>query len=115
MNEDYRNGEMRGVLTPWENSDKGKYVITGPLPGNMNGVIGRLVQVRQKKGVFGTDIVFIREQNNILSTHENQCFWIIPDKYTKELDEKFKDVHVDDSDEEEYTICGKYPVTGFLS
>lgn len=114
---DYRwkSDQMRGILQSWENSDKGKYVVTGPMVGNMEGVVGRLVQVRKKTGVFGTDTVLIREPNGILSSHENQCFWIISEEYKTELDEIFKDVCLDDADEEEYTICGKDPVTGFLS
>jgi hypothetical protein len=108
--------EIRGILRrPWQRSDKGKFVITGPMIGNMSGVLGRVVQVRQKTGAFGTDTVLIREQNGKLSSHENQFFWIIPEEYETELQELFRNVVEDDADEEEYTIVGQDPVKGFLS
>ena len=110
-----KNAEMRGIICPWSISDKGKYVHSGPMSCNMNGIIGRVVQVRKGTGVFGTDTVLVREQNGILSSHVNQFFFIIPDKYKAELDEKFKGIPEDDADKVEYTICGKDPVLGFLS
>lgn len=110
----YISNEMRGIIKPFNTSDKGKYVLSGPFPGSMKGTIGRLVQVRRKKGVFGTDVVLVRESDGTLRSFSNQFFWIINEEYKNELDELFKSVYEDDADEYEYSITGSDKQKGFL-
>lgn len=110
----YESKEMRGIIKPFTISDKGKYVLSGPIAGSMNRMIGRLVQVRKKQGMFGTDVVIVRESDGTLRSHENQFFWIIDEEYKDELDELFKDVYNDNADEYEYSIGGSNKQKGFL-
>jgi hypothetical protein len=46
--------------------------------------------------------------------HENQSFWLIPDKFKDYLDEIFKDAYLDDSDEYAYTLQGTRSEKGFI-
>ncbi len=109
---DYKN-----MIHTWNSSHKNKYVITGPQLGRCttDTRIGKVVQIRLEADDFGSDIVLLRHANDVLRTHENQCFWLIPDKFTEYLDECFKDAYVDDADSEQYSInCGNAPAIGFI-
>ncbi|AZA90943.1 Uncharacterised protein [Chryseobacterium nakagawai] len=110
----YMKGEPRGIIKPFISSDKGKFVLSGLIQGSMEMKIGKLVQVRRKMGAFGTDVVLIREADGTLSSHHNQCFWIIPDQYHGKLNSMFKDVYNDDADLHEYSIDGKEKTKGFI-
>lgn len=104
------------MIRTWDDSHKNKYVITGAQAGEctIDTRIGRVAQVRLEAGAFGSDTVFLRHANDVLRTHENQCFWLIPDKFTEYLDECFKDAYMDDANNEEYTIGGNDPAIGFI-
>lgn len=67
--------------------------------------IGRLVQVREGCGQFGSDVYFIRRASGALITGEN-C----------RLQHSDKDIPVDPTDATtvEYSIKGKYPEAGFV-
>lgn len=110
----YMKGKLRSLLFPFINSDKGKYVLSGLINPTLEQKLGILVQVRQGLGAYGSDTVLIREQDGTLSSHHNQCFWIIPDEYKNELDELFQDIYKDDADLHEYSIEGKEKLKGFL-
>ncbi|MGG5617009.1 hypothetical protein ACPDHD_11885 [Myroides odoratimimus] len=110
----YMKGNLRSLGSSFISSDKGKYVLSGLISPTLEQKVGRLVQVRQKQGAFGSDVVLIRESDGTLSSHHNQCFWIIPEQYSKELDSLFKNVYQDDADEYEYSIEGKEKQKGFL-
>jgi len=69
-------------------------------------VVGRLLQVRLECGAFGSDVIFIRTPEGKLVTVENDMLKKLP------ID-SFPDV-ASDSLEQEYTILGKYPETGFI-
>lgn len=104
-------------ISEWKPEYKNRYVITGLQQGREQTAynrVGRAVQVRLEAGDYGSDCVFLRMVNDELMTHENQSFWLIPDKFKDYLDECFKDVHLDDSDKVEYTISGENPKKGFL-
>lgn len=110
----YMEGNLRSLGCSFVSSDKGRYVLSGLISPTLEQKVGRLVQVRQGQGAFGSDVVLIRESNGSLSSHHNQCFWIIPEQYSEELDDLFKNVYQDDSDEHEYSIEGKEKEKGFL-
>ncbi|HFK5521133.1 TPA: hypothetical protein ACG0AP_003567 [Elizabethkingia anophelis] len=112
--EKYMNGELRSLAFPIKEEDKMKYVLTGIQMGTLRQSIGRLVQVRKGAGVAGTDLFLIRESDGTLTSHHNQCLWIIPEEYNEELDEMFNNVKLDDPDNTEYSIEGKNKCTGFM-
>lgn len=68
--------------------------------------IGRLVQIRQKAGQFGSDLYLIRLKDGKLMTLENVGLR----KYTLEELPIFEG----DSPEREYTIRHELPMTGFM-
>lgn len=107
-------GEM---IHNWTTDYKNKYVITGLQQGGagIEKRIGRVAQVRLEAGDFGSDNVLLRHSDDGLQQHTNQSFWLIPEKFTTYLDECFKDVYLDNSDEYEYTL-GKdsKPEKGFI-
>jgi hypothetical protein len=112
----------RGYFGPrvneWSSEHKNIFVITGLLPLHMEYVpdnsIGRVVQVRLKSGAFGSDCVLLRHLDGRLIPHENQSFYIIPEKYQKYLEQKFAEVYVDDSDMYEYSLQGNQKALGFI-
>lgn len=75
--------------------------VFGPPP------VGRLIQIRKGVGAYGSDLIFIRLPNGDLHTYHN----VMLSKYgigaTLPLDP-------DDSTEQEYTIGGEKPETGFV-
>lgn len=113
-----QNEEYFGkVINTWTNDHKNKYVITGHQQGSneFERRIGRVVQVRLEAGDYGSDNVLLRHYDNELRQHANQSFWEIPDKFNEYLNEIFKEVYLDDSDNYEYTITnGLMPEKGFI-
>lgn len=104
-------------IQEWKPVYKNRYVITGFQQGTeptANNRVGRVAQVRLEAGDFGSDCVLLRHINNKLIPHENQSFWLIPEKFKTYLDECFKDVYLDDSDKIKYTLGGKKGKKGFL-
>lgn len=110
---------QNGKLLPigiFKESDFGQYVVTGPQIGNPNieHQIGRLVQVRLKAGVFGSDLVLLRHADNALTSHANQWFFRVAREYHARLDDLFKDSFPDDPDRDSYSIDGHDPRHGFI-
>lgn len=104
-------------ITKWTNDIKNKYVITGFIQGKeniANNRVGRVAQVRLEAGEWGSDCILLRHKDGTLIPHENQIFWLIPDKFKNYLDETFKDVYLDDSDKHFYTLQGKKKKKGFI-
>lgn len=112
------NEEFFGkIINNWTTELKNKYVITGFISGveNIaNNRVGKVVQVRLEDGDYGSDCVLLRHKDNTLSPHVNQSFWLIHDKFKDYLDEIFKDVYLDDSDEYAYTLQGTKSEKGFI-
>lgn len=105
------------IIDIWHSELKNKYVITGFIAGKeniANNRVGRVAQVRLEHGDYGSDCVLLRHKDNVLTPHENQSFWLIPDKFIDYLDNIFKDVHLDDSDKHYYTLQGKKRKKGFI-
>ena len=94
----------------------GEYYITGLQAGNddLTRYVGYCVQVRKKAGAFGSDIVFIRHPNGVLSTHENQFFFNVNDFWKDKIISLYAaDVNPSEIDEgKAYTIGGEYPEVG---
>jgi hypothetical protein len=60
----------------------------------------------------GEEAVLIRHLDDNIQFHVNQSYYTVQEKYIEELEEIFKDVHVNDKDDE-FTIQGKEPEVGF--
>lgn len=105
-------------INNWTRDHKNIFVITGLLPLHMEYIpdnsIGRVAQVRIKSGVFGSDCVLLRHLDGRLIPHENQSFYVIPEKYLEYLAECFSDVYLDDSDLYDYTLQGNCSEIGFI-
>lgn len=104
-------------ISEWTNDLKNQYVITGFISGKeniANNRVGRVVQVRLEDGDYGSDCVLLRHKDDSLVPHTNQSFWLIPDEFKSYLDEIFKEVYLDDSDEIFYTLQGKKKKKGFI-
>ncbi|MEC5166340.1 hypothetical protein RCH18_002079 [Flavobacterium sp. PL11] len=105
------------MIHNWTSEMKNKYVITGFIAGKeniANNRVGKVVQVRIDAGDYGSDCVLLRHKDDTLTPHENQSFWLIPDKFNDYLDEIFKDVSEDDSDNYAYTLQGTRSEKGFI-
>ena len=90
------------------------YIVVGFLPGApIKIMVGRVVQVRNEAGAFGSNQIFMRCPDGDLQVHENQWFYKAPDKFIPRLNELFKDVPEDDK-KNIYSIQGKYKQKGFI-
>jgi hypothetical protein len=108
---------FKGIIHKFCESDFGIYVYTGINNlRNKSIMVGRLVQVRVGSGIGGSDVVLLRHCNNKLSSHENQCFVRITNYEDWDMvNNAFKISEVyNDSYNEEYSISGHNPATGFL-
>lgn len=93
-------------------SDFNKYIIVGFQPFlPTKSMIGRVVQVREEWGCFGSNQVFIREFDGNLQCHENQWFYKVPDSFIKDLDEIFDEYDVKNRT---YSLKGKQKRKGFI-
>ena len=112
------NEEFFGkYISEWKSEYKNAYVITGMIQGKeciAENRVGRVAQVRLEAGDYGSHCVLLRHRNDSLIPHENQSFWLIPEKFKEYLDECFKDVYEDDSDKHFYTLQKKKRAKGFI-
>lgn len=74
---------------------------------------GRLVQVRRKSGVFGTDTVFVRVPGGELKSYQNCGFFGINREYVHLYENAMADTKVDEPNMT-YTLQGNNPATGFV-
>ncbi len=95
----------------------GVYLVTGPQQGPyipLN-IIGKVVQVRKESGQFGSDIVLLRKPDGVLQSHENQCFFIVPNHLISELEDKYEeDAKSHDNGSNTYSIDGYSKEKGFI-
>jgi len=79
--------------------------------------LGYVVQIRKSWGQFGSDMIFIREHDGSLSTHENQGFWILSPEQTGFILPCFTITPSDemsDNPDHKYSILHKQPESGFI-
>ncbi len=90
------------------------FIAVGFLPGApIEKLIGRVVQVREESGLFGSNQIFIRCCNGELQCHENQWFYKVPESFIPKLTEIFKEVEIDPIGKT-YSIQEKYKRKGFI-
>lgn len=86
--------------------------------------IGRLVQVRKGVGAFGSDVLIIRLRDGSCATYENALIRAADDKRFEDAfyrsngrtppqipEQPCSEI---DTGNDEFTIAGKYPETGFV-
>ncbi len=110
--------EIRSIELPmvrdFNESDFNKYIVVGFQPSlSTKSMIGRLVQVREEWGCFGSNQIFIREFDGQLQCHENQWFYKVPDSFKTRLDEIFKDGFWD-TENITYSLRNKQKRRGFI-
>ena len=83
-------------------------------PRDFDHYIGYVVQIRQKRGQYGSDQYLVRHPDGSLTNHENQAFWLVP----KDLAEKALSLFVKKPDEEDksttYTVGMDFPENGYI-
>lgn len=76
--------------------------------------IGFCVQIRRKRGQFGSDMVFLRHTDGSLVTHENQGFFLM----TAEQETLARPLFVELPEQEDYShgysCCNKVREVGFV-
>lgn len=111
--EEIRSTELT-MVRDFDESDFNKFIIVGFQPFlPIKSMIGRLVQVREEWGCFGSNQVFIREIDGKLQCHENQWFYKVPESFLPRLVEIFKDCQLDKKNTT-YSLCGKQKRKGFI-
>ncbi len=79
--------------------------------------IGFVVQVRKGCGAFGSDVVILREHNEVLSSHSNQAFWKLPDDQVEMIRPHFEylpEIELEENPDIMYSIAGEREYSGFL-
>lgn len=72
--------------------ERGQFVLSGLMAGRdytFENAVGYPVQIRKKRGSFGTDQYFIRHSDGSICVHENQFFFVIKDEFKDEIKEHF--------------------------
>ena len=102
--------------------DKPKFgdtLLTGLIAGqkaSFERYIGYVVQIREKRGSFGSDQYFLRHPDGSIHVHENQSFFILTEEFSMKAQEFFETKISDNVDTEstEYTYMEGEPETGFI-
>lgn len=98
----------------------GQFVRIGLIQGkpfDFDHCVGFLVQIRKKRGAYGSDQYIIRHSNGKLMTHSNQMFWKISDTLIEDIVKFFPhtpEEEFEGNEEIEYNIEGEKPEKGFL-
>tara|TARA_B100000700_G_scaffold252166_1_gene283529 strand:- start:9687 stop:10133 length:447 start_codon:yes stop_codon:yes gene_type:complete len=97
--------------------EHGELVISGLIQNkeyNFDNSVGYVVQIRKKRGDFGTDQYFLRHCNGKITVHENQSFYVVPESLVDEALSFFEIKKEEEpKDEIEYIYQG-YKETGFM-
>ncbi len=94
--------------------DFNTYIIVGFLPSASIAVkIGRVVQIREEWGCYGSNQIFIRHYTNELQVHENQWFYKVPEKYIQRLNAIFSNTEAD-IENTTYSYKGRFKRKGFI-
>lgn len=90
-------------------------VIAGPIQ-NKKLSFGRLIQVRKKSGILGSDTVLLRESDGSLRSYQNMGFFSIVDEFLPLYEKEMREVDNKNIDKEEssYNINGRNTAKGFV-
>ena len=76
--------------------------------------VGYVVQIREKAGCHGSDLVLVRHPDGVLVSHENQSFYLLRYKDAHAVLAHSNDRPADEGGAEPYTLQGKHPASGFV-
>jgi hypothetical protein len=116
------------MLSDVSNLNYGDYVITGRINTNATKLegalycgrkIGYLTQIRVNDGAFGSSRFLLREPDRHLSSHENQCVYVLKGEILEFVKTLFDSgttpsLEILANPELKYTICGSEERTGFI-
>jgi hypothetical protein len=95
----------------------GQIVRSGLMQGKdyiFDNAIGYIVQIRKKRGQYGSDQYLVRHPDGSLVVHENQSFWVVDSELGKLALSYFKYPIEEDGTDIEYTIGDGFPETGYI-
>jgi len=95
--------------------EQGQFVVTG-LNTERNEVkrIGYCVQIRKRRGQYGSDMVFLRHADGSLTTHENQSFIGVNDEQEALARSVFVHLPEEEDYSEGFSCCDKIREVGFI-
>lgn len=94
----------------------GTIVISGPIQGKKDLEFGRLIQVRKKSGIYGSDTCLLRQSDGKLYSYHNMGFFSVKPEYINIYEEamKYSDELNIDKINDVYDILGVNPASGFV-
>lgn len=106
---DYQN-----MISPMTHPAQGQFVTTGPSSGDNSKRLGYCLQVRKRRGQFGSDMVFLRHADGSISTHENQCYIALIEEQFDLATSIFTVLPRDEDYSLGYRCCGGIREIGFV-
>ncbi|EJL6357318.1 hypothetical protein NMR53_003268 [Vibrio cholerae] len=100
-----------------EYPEYGQLVIRGAAMGapyDFDHAVGYIVQVRQKRGAFGSDQYLVRHATGELHVHENQSFWLLNDDDNELAIKFFARKPEDEGGDTVYTVSGEEKESGYI-
>lgn len=92
-----------------------QFVITGMnTDGDLAKRVGYCVQIRKKRGQFGSDMVFLRHADGRLTTHENQSYYAMTPQQEALARQIFDILPEDEEIEKGYMCVDKVHEVGFV-
>ncbi|ELA8176595.1 hypothetical protein RGL50_004121 [Vibrio alginolyticus] len=95
----------------------GQLVIRGAAMGapyDFDHAIGYVVQIRQKRGAYGSDQYLIRHATGELHIHENQSFWILNEEDQESAILFFAQTPDKEGGDTVYTVEDGMPESGYI-
>lgn len=102
------------LVKDFEPEDYKCYFVTGLLFVPIIKKVGRVVQVREEAGAFGSHQVFMRCCDGNLQCHENQWYYKVPERLIPQLDELFAKMVDEDNGSNNYMLRNESGKVGFI-
>ncbi|MFM2668539.1 hypothetical protein AAFX24_27750 [Vibrio mediterranei] len=95
----------------------GQLVIRGAAMGapyDFDHAVGYIVQVRQKRGAFGSDQYLVRHATGELHVHENQSFWLLNEEDQEMAMRHFAQTPDQEGGDTVYSVSDGMPESGYV-
>ncbi|WP_224055968.1 hypothetical protein [Vibrio penaeicida] len=95
----------------------GQIVIRGAAMGapyDFDHAVGYIVQVREKRGAYGSEQYLVRHPNGELHTHENQSFWLLNEEHQEQALALFAQKPTEEGGDTVYTVAEGFPESGYI-
>lgn len=109
--------DTEGFLGFQEYPEFGKWVRSGSIQGqpyDFDHALGYVVQIRKKRGQFGSDQYLIRNASGSLAVHENQSFYLVDDELAEQAMSHFAMKPDQEGENTEYTIGHDHGEVGYI-